>query len=64
LKKKESPSFIEQLTSETNNALFEFTDTILKCFATGKPAPKIRWYQISEENEILKGNINFIYFLY
>lgn len=50
----QSPSFIEQLTSETNNALFEYTDTILKCFATGKPAPKIRWYQISEENEILK----------
>lgn len=50
----QSPSFIEQLTSETNNALFEFTDTILKCFATGKPVPKIKWYQISEENEILK----------
>ena len=51
----QSPSFIEQLTSETNNAIFEYSDTVLKCFATGKPVPRIKWYQLSDENEIIKG---------
>lgn len=46
----QSPSFIESLTSESNLAAVEMSDMVLKCFATGKPLPKIRWYQIEESS--------------
>lgn len=54
---KESPSFIETLTSESNLAASEFSDVILKCFAVGKPLPKIRWYQIDEAKGSIKGQL-------
>lgn len=53
---KESPSFIENLTSESNIPSVEFGDAILKCFALGKPAPKVKWYRIMEGN-LLEGNL-------
>ena len=44
----ESPNFIETLTSENNLAVVERGQVTLKCFAIGKPAPKIRWYRIDD----------------
>ena len=56
----QSPSFIETLTSESNLIALENGNAILKCFAVGKPAPKIRWYKIEEETGMIRGNFNLI----
>lgn len=50
----QSPNFIESLTSDNNLVVVENGDLDLKCFAIGKPAPKIRWYQIEEDNGIIR----------
>ncbi len=46
----QSPSFIETLTSENTLPAIEYGDAILKCFAVGKPTPKIKWYRIEHVN--------------
>lgn len=59
----ESPSFIESLTSESNLAAVEYADVVLKCFAVGKPSPKIRWYQIDESNGSIRGQCRIYNYL-
>lgn len=36
----------------------EHGDVILKCFAVGKPTPKIRWFQIEEHSGLIRGQLN------
>ena len=55
----ESPNFIESLTSESNIGMVEHGDAVLKCFAIGKPAPKIRWYRIEDNNGLIRGSTSF-----
>lgn len=50
----QSPNFIESLTSESNLGIMENADAVLKCFAIGKPAPKIRWYRIEDNNGLIR----------
>ena len=56
----QSPSFIETLTSESNLIALENGNAILKCFAVGKPTPKIRWYKIEEETGMIRGNFSLM----
>jgi hypothetical protein len=51
----ESPSFIESLTSDSTQSINENDDIELKCFAIGKPVPKIRWYKIDDKKGEIKG---------
>ncbi|CAF0733656.1 unnamed protein product [Brachionus calyciflorus] len=50
----QSPSFFESQTSESNIAGLENGEVILKCTATGKPIPRIKWYKLDENSGVIR----------
>jgi len=45
-------------------AALENGDAVLKCFAVGKPEPRIRWYKINTDNGEMEGNWTFTFFFH
>jgi hypothetical protein len=57
----ESPSFVEESTSLSTITVNENSNSVLSCFASGKPTPMIRWYRLSQGgNKNIQGKLIFI----